>query len=64
MRQHVDRLVAFDIAQSATGDSHLVHVDYYQLVDDRLPVEALHRETVAAICRAYGRPGAPTEETP
>jgi len=38
--------------------------DYYQLVDDRLPVEALHRETVAAICRAYGRPGAPTEETP
>ena len=33
VRQHVDRLVAFDVAQSAAGSSSLVHVDYYQLVD-------------------------------
>jgi hypothetical protein len=33
VRQHVDRLVAFDIAQSETGHSALVHVDYYRLVD-------------------------------
>jgi hypothetical protein len=33
VRQHVDRLVAFDIAQSATGNSAVVHVDYYELVD-------------------------------
>jgi hypothetical protein len=33
VRQHVDRLVAFDIAQSATGSPAVVHVDYYQLVD-------------------------------
>jgi Sulfotransferase family len=30
---HVDRLVAFDIAQSQAGHSSLVHVDYYQLVE-------------------------------
>jgi len=34
VRQHVDRLVAFDIAQEKTGASRLVHVDYYQLVED------------------------------
>ena len=33
VRQHVDRLVAFDVAQSEAGTSRLVHVDYYQLVD-------------------------------
>jgi hypothetical protein len=33
VREHVDRLVAFDIAQSQTGGSSLVHVDYYRLVD-------------------------------
>jgi hypothetical protein len=34
VRQHVDRLVAFDIAEEASGRSRLVHVDYYELVDD------------------------------
>jgi hypothetical protein len=33
VRAHVDRLVAFDIAQAKSGHSSLVHVDYYQLVD-------------------------------
>jgi len=33
VRHHVDRLVEFDIAQSAAGSRALVHVDYYQLVD-------------------------------
>ncbi len=33
VRQHVDRLVAFDIEQERLGSSRLVHVDYYQLVD-------------------------------
>ena len=33
VRQHVDRLVAFDIEQEAVGSSRLVHVDYYGLVD-------------------------------
>jgi hypothetical protein len=33
VREHVDRLVAFDIAQAQTGRSSLVHVDYYRLVD-------------------------------
>jgi len=33
VREHVDRLVAFDISQSQAGRSSLVHVDYYQLVD-------------------------------
>jgi hypothetical protein len=33
VRQHVDRLVAFDVAEAATGNSRLVHVDYYELVD-------------------------------
>jgi hypothetical protein len=33
VRQHVDRLVAFDIAQSESANSVLTHVDYYQLVD-------------------------------
>jgi hypothetical protein len=33
VREHVDRLVAFDIAQSQAGRSSLVHVDYYRLVD-------------------------------
>ena len=34
VRQHVDRLVAFDIGQEKLGSGRLVHVDYYQLVDD------------------------------
>jgi len=34
VRQHVDRLVAFDIEQEQLGSGRLVHVDYYQLVDD------------------------------
>jgi hypothetical protein len=34
VRQHVDRLVAFDIEQEQLGSDRLVHVDYYQLVDD------------------------------
>jgi hypothetical protein len=33
VREHVDRLVAFDVAQSQAGRSALVHVDYYQLVE-------------------------------
>jgi hypothetical protein len=33
VRQHVDRLVAFDVAQSESANSVLTHVDYYQLVD-------------------------------
>jgi hypothetical protein len=33
VRQHVDRLVAFDIAQSEAGTQRVVHVDYYELVD-------------------------------
>ena len=33
VRQHVDRLVAFDIEQEKLGSGRLVHVDYYQLVD-------------------------------
>jgi hypothetical protein len=33
VRRHVDRLVAFDVAQSKTESSSLVHVDYYDLVD-------------------------------
>jgi hypothetical protein len=32
VRRHVDGLVAFDEAQSRTGHSALVHVDYYELV--------------------------------
>ena len=34
VRQHVDRLVAFDVEQERLGGKRLVHVDYYQLVDD------------------------------
>lgn len=33
VRQHVDRLVAFDVAQEAAGRASVVHVDYYELVD-------------------------------
>jgi Sulfotransferase family len=33
VRQHVDRLVAFDKAQTGTART-IVHVDYYQLVED------------------------------
>jgi hypothetical protein len=33
VRQHVDRLVAFDVAQEEAGGAALVHVDYYRLVD-------------------------------
>jgi hypothetical protein len=34
VRQHVDRLVAFDQAQAERPTHPLVHVDYYQLVED------------------------------
>jgi hypothetical protein len=34
VRRHVDRLVEFDVAQSAVGRGAVVHVDYYQLVED------------------------------
>jgi len=34
VRQHVDRLVAFDVEQEKLGSGRLVHVDYYRLVDD------------------------------
>ncbi|MFN8027465.1 MAG: sulfotransferase [Acidimicrobiia bacterium] len=34
VRQHVDRLVAFDVEQERLGSGRLVHVDYYRLVDD------------------------------
>lgn len=34
VREHVDRLVAFDRAESAAGRSRIVHVDYYRLVDE------------------------------
>ena len=34
VRQHVDRLVAFDVAQEASGTSSLIHVDYYRLVEE------------------------------
>jgi hypothetical protein len=40
VRQHVDRLVAFDIAQDASGSSPLVHVDYYRLVEEPAEVMA------------------------
>ncbi|HEU5308903.1 MAG TPA: sulfotransferase, partial [Acidimicrobiia bacterium] len=33
VRQHVDRLVAFDVEQGRLGTNRLVHVDYYELVD-------------------------------
>ena len=46
VRQHVDRLVAFDIAQSEAGSSAVVHVDYYQLVD---APEAVMPDVFAAI---------------
>jgi hypothetical protein len=46
VRQHVDRLVAFDIAQSAAGSGSVVHVDYYQLVD---APEVVMPEVFAAI---------------
>jgi hypothetical protein len=34
IRQHVDRLVTFDVEQERLGARRIVHVDYYQLVDD------------------------------
>jgi hypothetical protein len=33
VRRHVDRLVAFDIAEEQATRARLVHVDYYELVD-------------------------------
>ncbi len=33
VREHVEHLVAFDVAQSQAGRSSLVHVDYYRLAD-------------------------------
>jgi hypothetical protein len=49
VRQHVDRLVAFDVEQEHLGSGRLVHVDYYQLVDAPEQVmpavfEAVHLE--------------------
>jgi hypothetical protein len=41
VRQHVNRLVAFDIAESEAGSSRLVHVDYYELVE--APERAMER---------------------
>ncbi|HEX4430638.1 MAG TPA: sulfotransferase [Frankiaceae bacterium] len=38
VRRHVDRLVEFDVSQSAQGRDLLVHVDYYRLVDDPVAV--------------------------
>jgi hypothetical protein len=32
VRRHVDRLVGFDMAQSAQGRQNMIHVDYYELV--------------------------------
>jgi Sulfotransferase family len=54
VRQHVDRLVEFDVAQSAVGSNALVHVDYYQLVDDPAAVmpavfEAIDLEWTALV---------------
>ncbi len=54
VRQHVDRLVEFDVAQSAAGSDVLVHVDYYQLVEDPAAVmpavfEAIDLEWTAAV---------------
>jgi hypothetical protein len=46
VRQHIDRLVTFDIAESATSASRLIHVDYYQLVDTPEPVMAGVFETL------------------
>lgn len=46
VRQHVDRLVAFDIAQEAAGTSAVVHVDYYRLVDEP---EAVMPDVFAAV---------------
>jgi hypothetical protein len=46
VRQHVDRLVAFDIEQEKLGSGRLVHVDYYQLVD---APEAVMPDVFAAI---------------
>ena len=44
--QHVDRLVAFDIEEEKRGNSRLVHVDYYRLVD---APETLMPEVFAAV---------------
>jgi hypothetical protein len=54
IRQHVDRLVAFDVEQEKLGTSRLVHVDYYQLVDDPAAVmpqvfEAVELEWTAEV---------------
>lgn len=46
VRQHVDRLVAFDIEQEQLGSGRLVHVDYYQLVDDPAAVMPTVFDTV------------------
>jgi hypothetical protein len=46
VRQHVDRLVAFDIEQEKLGSGRLVHVDYYPLVD---APEAVMPDVFAAI---------------
>ena len=41
VRQHVDRLIAFDVQDAeSTGRSRLIHVDYYRLVADPTPVMA------------------------
>jgi hypothetical protein len=54
IRQHVDRLVAFDVEQEKLGSKRLVHVDYYQLVDDPAAVmpgvfEAIDLEWTAEV---------------
>jgi hypothetical protein len=55
VRQHVDRLVAFDVAQSAAGSSSIVHVDYYELV------EAPH-EVMPKVFEGIGLEWTPTVE--
>jgi hypothetical protein len=46
VRQHVDRLVAFDVEQEKLGSARVVHVDYYRLVDGP---EAVMPEVFAAV---------------
>lgn len=46
VRQHVDRLVAFDRKHDGAGRSPLVHVDYYRLVDEP---DAVMPEVFAAV---------------
>jgi hypothetical protein len=55
VRQHIERLVAFDVAQSAAGHDSLVHVDYQSLVDTP-------HEVMAGVFDALGLEWSPTVE--